>query len=134
MQASYELSRVSVSFDEPNLVSHAGLVAVAELAQRLRVGEPIDAAVTMAGSAGANSGAKALTVIGSVLAGGDCIDDVDLLRSGALPELFDGVRAPSTVGTWPTGAALGPGPAARRGRAGAVGRGVAGRHRPDRRG
>jgi hypothetical protein len=98
VQASYELSRVSVSFDEPNLVSHAGLVAVAELAQPLRVGEPIDAAVTLAGSAGANSGAKALTVIGSVLAGGDCIDDVDLLRSGALPELFDGVRAPSTVG------------------------------------
>ena len=92
MQALHELSRVSVSFDEPNLVSHAGLVAVAELAQRLRVGEPIDAAVTMAGSAGANSGAKALTVIGSVLVGGDCIDDVDLLRSGAQPELFDRAR------------------------------------------
>ena len=100
MQASHELSRVSVSFDEPNLVSHAGLVPVAELAQRLRVGERIDEAVTLTGTAGANSGAKALTVIGSVLAGGDCIDDVDLLRSGALPELFDGVRAPSTVGSW----------------------------------
>ena len=100
MQASHELSRVSVSFDEPNLVSHAGLVPVAELAQRLRVGERIDETVTLAGAVGANSGAKALTVIGSVLAGGDCIDDVDLLRSGALPELFDGVRAPSTVGTW----------------------------------
>jgi len=100
MQASHELSRVSVSFDEPNLVSHAGLVPVAELAQRLRVGERIDETVTLAGSAGANSGAKALTVIGSVLAGGDCIDDVNLLRSGALPELFDGVRAPSTVGSW----------------------------------
>src|SRR5512135_851904 len=100
MQASHELSRVSVSFDEPNLVSHAGLVPVAELAQRLQVGERIDAAVTVAGSVGANSGAKALTLIGSVLAGGDCIDDVNLLRSGALPELFDGVRAPSTVGSW----------------------------------
>ena len=100
MQASHELSRVSISFDEPNLVSHAGLVPVAELAQRLRVGERIDQTVTLTGSAGANSGAKALTVIGSVLAGGDCIDDVDLLRSGALPEIFDGVRAPSTVGTW----------------------------------
>src|SRR5512143_763992 len=100
MQASHELSRVSVSFDEPNLVSHAGLVPVAELAQRLRVAERVDAALTLTGTAGANSGAKALTVIGSVLAGGDCIDDVNLLRSGALPELFDGVRAPSTVGSW----------------------------------
>jgi hypothetical protein len=100
MQASHGLSRVSVSFDEPNLVSHAGLVPVAELAQRLRVGERIDETVTLSGTAGANSGAKALTVIGSVLAGGDCIDDVNLLRAGALPELFDGVRAPSTVGSW----------------------------------
>jgi len=81
-------------------VSHAGLVPVDELAQRLRVGERIDEAVMLTGTAGANGGAKALTVIGSVLAGGDCIDDVDLLRSGALPELFDGVRAPSTVGSW----------------------------------
>src|SRR5512142_1314560 len=71
-----------------------------ELAQRLGVGERIDETVTLAGPVGANSGAKALTVIGSVLAGGDCIDDVNLLRSGALPELFDGVRAPSTVGSW----------------------------------
>jgi hypothetical protein len=100
MQASHDLSRVSVSFDEPNLVSHAGLVPVAELAQRLQVGERIDEMVTLSGSVGANGGAKALTVIGSVLAGGDCIDDVNLLRSGALPELFDGVRAPSTVGSW----------------------------------
>lgn len=38
---------MSVSLDEPNLVSHAGLVPVAELAQRLRVGERIDAAVTV---------------------------------------------------------------------------------------
>src|SRR5512142_2964732 len=71
-----------------------------ELAQRLGVGERIDETVMLAGPVGANSDAKALTVIGSVLAGGDCIDDVNLLRSGALPELFDGVRAPSTVGSW----------------------------------
>ena len=100
MKASHALSRVSVSFHEPNLVSHAGLVPVAELAQRLRVAERIDETVTVAGSVGANGGAKALTVIGAVLAGGHCIDDVDLLRSGALPELFDRVRAPSTVGNW----------------------------------
>jgi hypothetical protein len=32
---------------------------------------------------GANSGAKALSVIGSMLAGGDSIDDVAVLRAGA---------------------------------------------------
>jgi hypothetical protein len=32
---------------------------------------------------GANSGAKALTVVGLMLAGGDCMDDTALLRAGA---------------------------------------------------
>jgi hypothetical protein len=48
----------------------------------------------------ANSGAKALTVLGAMLAGGDSIEDVDVLRAGATPRLFDDVRAPSTIGTW----------------------------------
>ena len=52
MEASHELSRVSVSFDEPNLVSHAGLVPVAELAQRLRVAERIDETVTVSAQSG----------------------------------------------------------------------------------
>jgi hypothetical protein len=39
-------------------------------------------------------------VIGSALAGGDCIDDLAVLRAGATPRLFDEVRAPSTVGIW----------------------------------
>jgi hypothetical protein len=35
-----------------------------------------------------------------MLAGGDSIDDVDVLRAGAARELFDDIRAPSTIGTW----------------------------------
>ena len=35
-----------------------------------------------------------------MLAGGDSIDDVDILRAGAAPELFDQIRASSTIGTW----------------------------------
>ena len=41
-----------------------------------------------------------MTVIGSMLAGGDSIDDTALLRAGALPDLFDLSRAPSTIGSW----------------------------------
>jgi hypothetical protein len=41
-----------------------------------------------------------MTVIGAMLAGADSIDDVDILRAGAAPELFDQIRAPSTIGTW----------------------------------
>ncbi len=75
------------------MVWRAGLVPVAELAQRLRAGERFAGMVMLFGWPRPAAGSKALTVIGSVLAGGGCIDDVDLLRSVALPELFDEVRA-----------------------------------------
>jgi len=99
MRASHDLSRVSVSFDEPNLVPCAGLLPAAVLAQRIGLGGLVEQRLTLARH-GANSGAKALTVIGSILAGGDSIDDTAVLRAGALPRLFDVTRAPSTVGTW----------------------------------
>jgi hypothetical protein len=91
---------VSVSFDEDTLLPNGGLAVAALLAQKLGVGELVDRHVTLRGQGSANAGAKALTVIGSALAGGDCIDDVAVLRAGAGAALFDGARAPSTVGTW----------------------------------
>lgn len=99
MRASHDLSRVSVSFDEPNLMPSAGLLPAAVLAQRIGFCELVDERLSLARH-GANSGVKALSVIGSMLAGGDSIDDTALLRAGALPRLFDATRAPSTIGTW----------------------------------
>ena len=100
MKASHNLARVSVSFDEDNLLPNGGLAVAGLLAQKLGVAELVDEHVTLSGEGPANSGAKALTMVGSALVGGDCIDDVDVLRAGAAPQLFDGVRAPSTIGTW----------------------------------
>jgi hypothetical protein len=34
-----------------------------------------------------------------MVAGADSINDMDLLRHGALPDLFGGIRAPSTLGS-----------------------------------
>jgi len=100
MQASHDLARVSVTFDDDTLLPNGGLAVAALLAQKLGVADLIDDHVTIAGEPGANGGAKAATVIGSALAGGDCIDDVRVLQAGATPRLFDGVRAASTVGIW----------------------------------
>ncbi len=99
MRANHELSRVSVSFDETNLVPNAGLLPAAVLAQRIDLAGLVDQRLQLA-CHGANSGAKALTVIGTMLTGGDCIDDTAVLRTGAASALFDGTRAPSTVGSW----------------------------------
>lgn len=88
-----------MSFTETNLVPNAGLLPAAALAQRIGLDELVDERVQLA-SESANGGAKALTVVGSMLTGGDSIDDTARLRAGAAGALFDDTRAPSTVGSW----------------------------------
>ena len=88
-----------MSFDESNLLPNAGLLPAAALAERVDLAGLVDARLRLSRH-GANSGTKALTVIGAMLAGGDSIDDVAVLRAGACGELFDATRAPSTIGTW----------------------------------
>jgi hypothetical protein len=99
VRASDDLGRVSTAFDETNLVPNAGLLPAAMLAQRIDLAGLVDGRLRLARH-GANSGTKALSVIGSMLAGGDSIDDVALLRAGATGSLFDATRAPSTIGSW----------------------------------
>lgn len=88
-----------MTFDEPNLVPNAGLLPAAALAQRIDLAGLVDARLRLA-RYGANSGTKALTVIGAMLAGGDSINDVGLVRAGSAEAVFGQTRAPSTVGTW----------------------------------
>jgi hypothetical protein len=99
VRASHDLSRVTTTFDESNLVPNAGLLPAAVLAERIGLAGLIDERLRLFRH-GANSGAKALTVVGSMLAGGDSINDVAVLRAGATGSLFDDTRAPSTVGSW----------------------------------
>ena len=88
---------VRALFDEANLVSSAGLVPVLGLAQAAGLYELLEAHLRVDSPNGA---AKASSVIGGMLAGADSIDDLDLLRHGAMGRLFTGVRAPSTLGTF----------------------------------
>ena len=100
VKASHNLAAVDVTFDEDNLVPNAGLLAPALLAQRLGVGELVRQRVHLVGGGAAKVDAKALTVIAMMLAGGDSIEDCEMLRCGAVPVLFDDMRAPSTIGTF----------------------------------
>jgi hypothetical protein len=46
-------------------------------------------------------GRKLLTLVHAILAGGDCIDDADVLRCGATSQVLGHrVMAPSTIGTF----------------------------------
>jgi hypothetical protein len=91
---------VSARFDDPNLVSCAGLVPVMSLAQRCGLGRLVAQRLTPAGVGAANPAAKVGCLVAGMVAGADSIDDMDLLRHGGMARLFGGVRAPSTLGTF----------------------------------
>jgi len=91
---------VSAVFDDPNLVSCAGLAPVLELAERAGLQDLVAEHVRIDKPGGGNAVLKVLALVAGMIAGADSIDDMDLLRHGAMRRLFTGVRAPSTLGTF----------------------------------
>jgi hypothetical protein len=92
--------KIHAMFDDPNLVSHAGLVPVVALAGRAGLPALADEHLRIAGPCGVGAAAKTVCVMAGMVAGADSIDDLDLLRHGAMGEVFAGVRAPSTLGSF----------------------------------
>ena len=100
MRLSHDPVKTSASFDDPNLVSLAGLVPVMGLAERAGLEALVRGHVTIAAPCGVNPGLKAGCLVAGMAAGADSIDDMDLLRHGAMEGLFGGVRAPSMLGSF----------------------------------
>ncbi|PQP17946.1 transposase [Rhodococcus opacus] len=102
MQSSHTFTAESAVFDERNLVSSAGLVPVLELAEQAGLAELIDTHVrldsTRVASGAVNPVGKLTSIIAGMCTGADVIDDMNLLRAGGMPALFDQVYAPSTLG------------------------------------
>ncbi|MDN5934323.1 MAG: IS1380 family transposase [Pseudonocardia sp.] len=94
MEASH---RVRPVFDDPNLVGSAGLVPALLLSraagldalaqEHLEVDCP-------------NAEVKTTALVAGMVAGAKSIDAMDRLRHGAMPRLFTGIVAPSTIGTY----------------------------------
>jgi hypothetical protein len=89
-------------FDEMNLVSCAGLVPVMALAEQAGLSELIAERVAITTvkvkSAAVNPAGKLTSIIAGMAVGADCIDDLEVIRSGGMPRLFAGVYAPATLG------------------------------------
>ena len=94
--------RIHVAFDDHRLVANAGLILPVTLAHHLGLRELVDHHVDLGDAPGrANPGDKMLTLVASALAGGDCIDDADALRTGRTDSVLGcAVKAPSTLGTF----------------------------------
>jgi hypothetical protein len=100
MQVSHKPSAVSVSFDEANLVSSAGLLPVMTLARDAGLHELADDWLTVPTDKGANAGLKVASLVAGMVAGADSIDDMALLRHGGMGRLFNACYAPSTLGSF----------------------------------
>ena len=100
MRLLHDLAKTHASFDDPNLVSRAGLVPLMALAARCGLSDLADEHVRIGRRAGVNADLKVSCLVAGMAAGADCIDDMNVLRHGAMGQLFGGVRAPSTLGTF----------------------------------
>jgi Transposase DDE domain group 1 len=100
MRVSHTFPAISATFDDPNLVSCGGLAPAMALAQRAGLGELVADTLTLKAKGGVNAHVKVPALVAGMVAGADSIDDMDLLRHGGMERLFDGVRAPSTLGTF----------------------------------
>jgi hypothetical protein len=103
MPSSYVVpDQVEIAFDDQRAVASAGLLLPATLAERLGIEQATDQLVDLGDRTGAaRPGCKLLTLVHAMIAGGDCIDDVELLRCGSSHAVLGHrVMAASTVGTW----------------------------------
>ena len=75
--------RIQITFDDHRLVANAGLILPTTLARHLGLPQLVQKRLDLGNAPGrANTGDKMMTLVASALAGGDCIDDADVLRTG----------------------------------------------------
>jgi hypothetical protein len=89
VRSSHSPDQLTVTFDDDHAVADAGLILVASLAEGLGLGELFDTHLDLGEAPGAaNAGGKAMTLLHSVLAGGEWIGDADALRAGATGQVL----------------------------------------------
>ena len=110
MRLSHARPIGSVTFDDPNLVSAAGLVPLVplvRLAESAGLGELAAGHLSVPGDKGANAGGTVMSLVAGMVAGADSIDDMALLRHGGMGRVFDSAYAPSTLGSFLRGFTFG---------------------------
>ena len=121
--------RIQITFDDRRLVANAGLLLPATLARHLGLPELVRQRLDLGDAPGrANTSDKMMTLVASALAGGDCIDDADVLRTGG-DGLHPGRHGEGAIhpGHLPAQLPVGPRPSTRPGEPRVAGPGLAGR-------
>ena len=97
------LDGVEVKFDDERVVSDAGVMLVATIAQRLGIEALAQQLVRLRRDrpGAANAGRKVIAVLYAMVLGADSIDDCAVLRAGRTGRLLGGwIPAPSRLGTF----------------------------------
>ena len=121
--------RIQITFDDRRLVANAGLLLPATLARHLGLPELVRQRLDLGDAPGqANTSDKMMTLVASALAGGDCIDDADVLRTGGDGQ-HPGRHGEGAIhpGHLPAQLPVGPRPSTRPGEPRVAGPGLAGR-------
>jgi len=100
MQPCHTPRATSAVFDDPNLVSSAGLVPIVALARSAGLQELSQQHLSVPTDKGANAGLKVASLVAGMVAGADSIDDMALLRHGGMGRVFANAYAPSTLGSF----------------------------------
>src|SRR3954452_2359934 len=100
MRLSHTPRAVRAEFDDPNLVSSAGLVPAMALAESVGLRGLADEWLSVPTDKGANAGLKVSSLVAGMVADADSIDDMALLRHGGMGRVFDHAYAPSTLGSF----------------------------------
>jgi len=84
------LDGLQVKFDDERVVSDAGVMLVASVAQRLQIEALAGRLVRLRRErpGGANAGRKVMALIFAMVLGADSIDDCDVLRAGRTRRLL----------------------------------------------
>jgi len=100
MRLRHDAPVTRASFDDPNLVSCAGLEPVMRLAQACDLPGIVAEKVDLGTSVGSNPAGKICAIVAGMVAGADSIDDMNVIRHGGMGSMFAGVYAPSTLGSF----------------------------------
>src|SRR5450756_1642839 len=100
MQLSHTHPVRSAVFDDPSLVSSAGLVPMLVLARSAGLAKLADQHLSVPTDKGANAGLKVASLVAGMVAGADSIEDMAVLRHGGMGKVFTSAYAPSTLGSF----------------------------------
>lgn len=100
MQVSHAAKAAFASFDDPNLVTSAGLLPIMRLAEKAGLRTLADRWLSVPTDKGANTGLKVELIVAGMVAGADSIDPLAVLRHCGMNRVFTSCYAPSTLGSF----------------------------------